>query len=316
MNVELRELTAPRRGAVAVVEVRGSDAADFTERHTGHPPPAAGSFRLRRLSGNGEWIDEALVLTRPDGVIEWHLHGGASVLQQVLALVPPERRLQPAADPLVQARTRAAARIVLDQREGAAARERQLLVGLAPEQREQRAELLRLRMRMWQHLERPTRVLLLGPVNAGKSTLFNALCSAERALVSPVAGTTRDLLLEEVQLGPWPILLIDSAGLRAGSDALEAEGQRRAEAERAQADWVLWVDPRADGERHAPPGSLWIRSRCGLELEHAVQALEDPVTARQRLRALFERERSLPHEPWQPGECVPLSESDLRFVLG
>lgn len=314
MNVSLRELTAPRRGAVAVVEIRGEDAARFNQLHTGHPPPRPGAFALRMIRAHSAVIDEALILTRPDGVIEWHLHGGAAILAAVLGLAPqaaPATELaEPAREALIHARTLVAARIAMDQCSGARDRERARLLAMDPAARQQRVELLRRRLHAWKHLVRPTVVLLFGPVNAGKSTLFNALLGSERALVSPQPGTTRDLVREEAQLGPWPILLVDSAGLRAQAGTLEAEGQRLALAERERADWVLWVDPRAEGGRAAPSGATWIRSQCAMDLPHAVRALEDPQQARQRIRELFERERGLSAQPWEPGEFVPLDEDD------
>jgi tRNA modification GTPase len=73
------------------------------------------------------------------------------------------------------------------------------------------------------------RVVLSGPVNAGKSSLFNRLADMDRAIVSASPGTTRDLLVERVDIGGIPVTLVDTAGLRASSDEVEAEGIRRAE---------------------------------------------------------------------------------------
>jgi tRNA modification GTPase len=73
------------------------------------------------------------------------------------------------------------------------------------------------------------RVVLSGPVNAGKSSLFNRLADMDRAIVSASPGTTRDLLVERVDIGGIPVTLVDTAGLRASSDEVEAEGVRRAE---------------------------------------------------------------------------------------
>ena len=88
------------------------------------------------------------------------------------------------------------------------------------------------------------RVLLAGPPNAGKSTLFNALLENEAAITSPVAGTTRDVLERPVAIEGLPFTLVDSAGLRDDSDdAIEVMGVARARAEMERADCVLWLGP-------------------------------------------------------------------------
>jgi tRNA modification GTPase len=71
-------------------------------------------------------------------------------------------------------------------------------------------------------------VVITGRPNAGKSSLFNALAGAARAIVTDVPGTTRDLLTERVEIGGVPITLVDTAGLREARDVIEAEGVRRA----------------------------------------------------------------------------------------
>ncbi len=82
-------------------------------------------------------------------------------------------------------------------------------------------------------------VVLLGRPNVGKSTLFNALCGQSAAIVSPVPGTTRDLLREVIDIGGIPVTLVDTAGLRAAGDPIELEGVRRAEAMAREAHLCL-----------------------------------------------------------------------------
>jgi len=91
-------------------------------------------------------------------------------------------------------------------------------------------------------------VVLVGPPNAGKSSLLNALAGSERAIVTDLAGTTRDLLRETIRLDGVELTLVDTAGLREAGDAIEAEGIRRARSEVARADLALAVLDARDPE--------------------------------------------------------------------
>jgi tRNA modification GTPase len=91
------------------------------------------------------------------------------------------------------------------------------------------------------------KVVIAGPPNAGKSSLLNLLAQSDAAIVTPVPGTTRDPLKLDVQVDGLPIRLVDTAGLRDTSDAVEQEGVRRAEREIGQADLILWVYDAQDG---------------------------------------------------------------------
>ena len=79
-------------------------------------------------------------------------------------------------------------------------------------------------------------VVIVGPPNAGKSSLLNALARRDAAIVSTTAGTTRDVIEVHLDIGGYPVLLADTAGLRRAADAVEGEGVRRALARAAQAD--------------------------------------------------------------------------------
>ena len=90
-------------------------------------------------------------------------------------------------------------------------------------------------------------VVIAGAPNAGKSSLLNRLAGRDAAIVTPVPGTTRDVLRAEIQLDGLPLRIIDTAGLRDSDDPVEQEGVRRARAEIAHADRLLWVvDDAAD----------------------------------------------------------------------
>jgi len=103
------------------------------------------------------------------------------------------------------------------------------------------------------------RVVLAGPPNAGKSTLFNALVEAEAAITSPIPGTTRDVVTRPVAIAGVPFLFLDTAGLRpVTADPIEQTGIDRARGELTRADLVLWLGPDAE----CPPGAWNIEAQA------------------------------------------------------
>jgi tRNA modification GTPase len=84
-------------------------------------------------------------------------------------------------------------------------------------------------------------VAIAGPPNAGKSSLLNRLARRDAAIVSPHAGTTRDVIEVHLDLGGYPVTLLDTAGIRESDDPVEQEGVRRARARADVADLVIWV---------------------------------------------------------------------------
>ena len=110
-------------------------------------------------------------------------------------------------------------------------------------------------------------VVLAGAPNAGKSSLMNALLGSRRAIVSDVAGTTRDTIEEGLDLDGWPVRLVDTAGLRETADVLEAEGVARAESQIAEADLVIALDCDV-------PGAIRIHAKCDLDEPAAATSSE------------------------------------------
>jgi tRNA modification GTPase len=106
-------------------------------------------------------------------------------------------------------------------------------------------------------------IAIIGPPNAGKSSLLNRLARRDAAIVSETAGTTRDVVEVHLDLGGWPVVLADTAGLRDTADVIEQEGVRRALARAEAADLRLLVldasaDWKADMARLTGTGSRWI----------------------------------------------------------
>jgi tRNA modification GTPase len=146
-----------------------------------------------------------------------------------------------------------------------------------------------------ERLREGLRVAIAGPPNAGKSTLFNRLARREAAIVSPFPGTTRDVLEVHLDLGGYPVTVLDTAGIRETEDPIEREGVRRASEQAANADLVLWlVDATAIEAQAAlaieqagrvPSGSaFWI-------LVNKIDLLSADETA--RIESRFDRELTI-----------------------
>ena len=134
------------------------------------------------------------------------------------------------------------------------------------------------------------RIVAAGPPNVGKSSLINALSQSERAIVTDIPGTTRDVIEIPLALGGVPFVLIDTAGLRESIDPVERIGVERATSEVARADIILWLGspadapdhrhilllhPRADvpGREHPPTGALAVSAVTGVGLDQLTQML-------------------------------------------
>jgi tRNA modification GTPase len=102
-------------------------------------------------------------------------------------------------------------------------------------------------------------VVIAGPPNVGKSTLMNQLARREVAIVSPHAGTTRDVIEVQLDLDGCPVTVIDTAGIRDTDDPVEQEGVRRARARAADADLVLWLSEGGSiGVDHGRDAPVWL----------------------------------------------------------
>ena len=222
--------------------------------------PPSGRFWLGRLGE--EAADDVVLAIKSSLAVELHCHGGREVVRLLLDLFArhglavlswSEHLLRTNADlirgqaavALARATTTRTAGILLDQYQGA------LSVAMAKVcdalQREAVAEARSLLQNLTQykglgrHLTMPWRVVIGGAPNVGKSSLVNALAGYQRSVVSPIPGTTRDVVTARLAIDGWPVELVDTAGLRSEADALEGQGIEQARAQLASADWVLWV---------------------------------------------------------------------------
>jgi tRNA modification GTPase len=103
-------------------------------------------------------------------------------------------------------------------------------------------------------------VAIAGPVNVGKSSVINRLAGRSAAIVSPYAGTTRDVIEVHLDLGGYPLTVLDTAGLRDSADPVEQEGVRRARERAGESDLVLWVVDAAAAGSAPPPADFGDRS--------------------------------------------------------
>ena len=110
-------------------------------------------------------------------------------------------------------------------------------------------------------------VAISGPPNVGKSTLINQLARREVAIVSPHAGTTRDVIEVQLDLDGYPVTVIDTAGIRETVDPVEQEGVRRARRRAAEADLVLWmIDAEHQAGAWAADAPAWVvRNKVDLD---------------------------------------------------
>jgi tRNA modification GTPase len=133
-------------------------------------------------------------------------------------------------------------------------------------------------------------VAVAGPPNAGKSTLLNRLAKREAAIVSPYAGTTRDVIEVHLDLEGYPVTLLDTAGIRETDDPIELEGVRRAQARAAEADLVLWV---VDASR---PGAEWgSDARAGRVSDFVLVRNKSDLASSGRNESMFSYEQTTEH---------------------
>jgi len=253
-------ITPPGQGGIGIIAVCGDGAAEVidrvfvgTRRGAGAMPPGALAHGVVRRGD--DVVDEVIVAHLPDADglprFEVNCHGGAAAVRAVMGCLEaagaaivthddpaPESDGDPlsaesvraaALAALPSAPTRLAVTMLLHQAAGALARQaasadRTALLATAP---------------LGLALLNPPRVALLGPPNAGKSTLLNTLLAEERVIVHHEPGTTRDIVSDTVGIRGVPFLLMDTAGIRHSDDDIERHAVRRATGLAADCDVAL-----------------------------------------------------------------------------
>ncbi len=387
MNGEVTVLTAPGRGAVAVIHLSAGSlrtAVDVLNRHFQclSKVSSLNDVPIGRIL-YGRWGHEDLVVVRT-AAAEWeiHCHGGTAAVGSVVQDLnnslrdfrgdrdPPAPHVAPAlhGDPgllddritsrkiaaedkglkavagntiaaevhrlLLKARTRRTAAHLLAQLTshdpdecGRLEAEVRVIAGMPPgAERQTKLETLLQWSEFARHLTEPWRILLLGPPNAGKSSLVNVLAGFERSIVYDQPGTTRDLLEAATILDQWPMVFLDSAGVRTGSmDEIEREGILNSLAAVGTADACLLVadSSRPDvAEQFFSDIDFSFRRPVALILNKADLLNSDEMhVVRNRLSHIAEKRLSLP--PQRDVPCFATSvntgegiESVQRWVVG
>ncbi len=272
-----RALTAPGRGAIAVIRVWGAGAIEAVSM--GFRANAAmrleesapGRLVLGRMgAGLGDEV-VAVVLKTGIPTVEIQCHGGTAAVGIVVESLERagvqlcQRWELPGLDypgggvlsaealeDLAFAPTVLTAEILLDQVHGALQAEIARLAVLVlqePTVARARLDAMIARGAYGLRLISGWKVVIAGRPNVGKSRMLNALCGFPRAIVDGVPGTTRDVVVFQTALGGWPTLLADTAGLRGTDDAIENLGIERAQRELETADLVLLVLDRSESLR-------------------------------------------------------------------
>jgi tRNA modification GTPase len=162
------------------------------------------------------------------------------------------------------------------------------------------------------------KAVILGRPNAGKSTLLNRLVGSERAIVTPIPGTTRDIVSETIEIGGLPVTIADTAGLRSSGDVVEEIGVARAREAASQADIILYLVDASEGLREedemaAFPKAILIYTKID-KAAPAVGAFGISVTAGIGIEQLLARLDQLVRDEFAAPEGSLVNERQLRAV--
>jgi tRNA modification GTPase len=251
-------LTPPGPAAIAVVRIHGPQVGEFLRKHFSRPV-VPGRCIYGILADAQREIDDAIVVLSDQITADLNIHGGTWVVQSVMDLAQREGfsiiDVQTAPLPslavdasnvleeevlthLPMARTELGVRMLLAQNQ---AWDELILQSAKSPERVRVALRAAIIDRSLEYLLNPPKVAIVGPANVGKSTLANQLFAQERSITADIPGTTRDWVGEIANIDGLPVLLVDTPGLRATSDPIEAEAIDRSRAEVTAAALVILV---------------------------------------------------------------------------
>jgi tRNA modification GTPase len=167
-------------------------------------------------------------------------------------------------------------------------------------------------------LQEGMKLVIAGRPNAGKSSLLNALAGQDTAIVTPIEGTTRDVLREHIQIDGMPLHIVDTAGLRESADEVEQEGVRRAWQEMETADRILLV---VDGSLQSPgendPDAIWPEKKHNLSRDIPVTIVHNKCDLSGRAAAIVRHGQSTIIElSAKTGAGLDLLRSHLKETMG
>lgn len=352
MSALVARLTPPGKAALATLGLVGAGVwevvrALFRLRSGGMLPgdPISGRIWLGKFGT--DLADEVVLAVRQVEPVLWveiHCHGGPEVVGLLLELLrqrglsetdlpvfrhaiidnDPIRIL--AEDALTRAPSVRTASILLDQCQGALRSALKTIdAELGAGNKESalgQLEALSARSALGLHLTTPWRVVIAGAPNVGKSSLVNALAGYQRSIVSPIPGTTRDVVTTQLAFDGWPVELSDTAGLRTGGEELEEAGIARARQTLSSADLVLWlldasgtaVWPESESEK-----ILLVVNKIDLSpawpLTEAAGALRVSAQTGAGLAELIQSISTwLVPNPPAPGEAVPFTSFQVERI--
>jgi len=248
------KITGDTPSAIAVIELIGPQAAEWLARHW-TPAHRSDTIRINairygilrlqtqaqelpknklpanKLPGNAPVGESVVVCRTAEDRYELHCHGGHAASQAILnCLLDEGIQIQSAIESLSESQTDPI--------------DTEATLELLKAKTLRTAEELESWNEVGKHLTAPFDVLLCGPPNVGKSSLLNRILGYQRAIVHDLAGTTRDLLVEETSIEGWPVRIQDSAGIRTTADPTEQLGVQRAIQASSSADLqLILVDP-------------------------------------------------------------------------
>lgn len=313
-------LTPPGAAAIAVVRVGGPRMGEFLARHFSKAPRAGRAVHGELSDGDGQVIDDPVVVVAPDGAwADVNLHGGAWVVRSVMELARGAgfEVVESSGVPLPEAAV-----------DGADVLEREVLAYLPLARTELALRALLAQPAAWGrsaaaadlgdrslvHLLHPPRVAIVGAANVGKSTLANQLFAQERSITADRPGTTRDWVGEIANLDGLAVMLVDTPGVRASDDAIERAAIERSGRVVERADLVVVVldatrpmEPEQGPLLRAYPDGICVVNKADRPFATGmagVPGLRTVATNGQGVDDLRRaiRQRFLGDEPFDPGE--------------